>query len=100
MTKEINEIVETVRTVHRGGCSMESSVTKILLEQVTRDRQRNGSMLSKREREVFKLIGKGMTNEEIAQALFISTRTVKFHVSSIFGKLDVKNRTEAALLVA
>ena len=97
---EIKEIIDTVRTVHKGGCSMESSVTKILLEQVTRDRQRDGSILSKRERQVLKLIGKGMSNGEIAKALFISTRTVKFHVSSIFDKLDVKNRTEAALLVA
>ena len=96
----IAEVLETVRAVNCGRSSMESSVTKILLEQITRNRQGQGAVLSKREREVLRLVGKGMTNNEIADKLHISTRTVKFHVSAIFGKLEVKNRTEAALLVA
>lgn len=95
---EVDEMIDTIREVHRGNSSMENSITRILLEQVTRNRQ--GNILSNREREVLGLIGRGMANNEIAKALCISTRTVKFHVSSIFGKLEVKNRTEAALLVA
>ena len=96
----IAEVLETIRAVNRGKSSMEPSVTKILLEQITRNRQGQGAVLSRREREVLRLIGKGMTNHDIAEELYISTRTVKFHVSSIFSKLEVKNRTEAALLVA
>ncbi len=95
---EVDEMIDTIRAVHCGKSSMETSITKILLEQVTRNRQ--GNILSKREREVLRLIGKGMSNNEIAKNLYISTRTVKFHVSAIFDKLEVKNRTEAALLVA
>jgi DNA-binding NarL/FixJ family response regulator len=97
---DVAEILDAIRAVYHGRSSMEPSVTKILLEQITRNRQREGAVLSKREREVLRLIGTGMTNNEIAETLCISTRTVKFHASSIFDKLNVKNRTEAALLVA
>ena len=55
------------------------------------------SNLSKREQEVLDLISLGKTNNDIANTLYISTRTVKFHVSSILAKLNVRNRTEAAL---
>ena len=97
---EIGEIIETVRAVYRGRTSIEPTITKLLLERLTRNRERDGSVLSNREREVLRLIGKGKSNREIADTLHISIRTVKFHTSAIFEKLNVKNRTEAALLVA
>lgn len=53
--------------------------------------------ISKREYEVLELLGKGMGNQEIANALFISQSTVKTHISRLFGKLEVKNRTQAIL---
>jgi two-component system, NarL family, response regulator LiaR len=53
--------------------------------------------ISKREFEVLALLGKGMSNQEIADALFISQNTVKTHTSRLFEKLDVKNRTHAIL---
>jgi two-component system, NarL family, nitrate/nitrite response regulator NarL len=56
--------------------------------------------LSKREQEVFELLGQGMTNREIASALYISEVTVKVHVRHILKKLGVRSRTEAALLGA
>ena len=60
-------------------------------------KQHEKSRLSGREQEVLNLIGQGQSNGEIAEKLYISICTVKFHASSIFTKLNVKNRTEAAL---
>jgi DNA-binding NarL/FixJ family response regulator len=56
--------------------------------------------LTDREREVLALIGKGMRNKEIADALFIAEKTVKNHISNIFAKLEINSRAEAALLAA
>ena len=51
--------------------------------------------LTEREEEVLQMVGEGSTNEQIASALVISVHTVRKHMSNIFGKLDVSNRTEA-----
>lgn len=53
--------------------------------------------LSKREMEVLALISQGMSNQEIANSLFVSESTIKTHVSNIFVKLDVKRRTQAVI---
>ena len=51
--------------------------------------------ITKRELEVLQLINKGMSNQQIADALFVSENTIKKHISSLFLKLDVERRTEA-----
>lgn len=53
--------------------------------------------ISKREYDVLLLLGKGLSNQEIADQLYVSMNTVKTHTSRIFEKLDVKNRTQAIL---
>ena len=55
-------------------------------------------MLSPREMEIMELISHSLTNEEIADKLFISPKTVKTHLRNIFVKAEIKNRVEAALL--
>ncbi|HWO41301.1 MAG TPA: response regulator transcription factor [Candidatus Eisenbacteria bacterium] len=56
-------------------------------------------LLSRRELEILTLIARGATNQEIAKKLFVSEPTVKTHASNIFDKLNVRNRTQAALLL-
>lgn len=56
------------------------------------------SQLTPREREVLQLIAAGHSNREIAAALFISERTVKNHVNSLLGRLNLRDRTQAAIL--
>jgi len=77
-------------------------MTKELVMEFNRltlhNKDRNGeNRLTAREREVLKLIAEGMINKEIATKLYISEKTVKNHVSSIFRKLNVSDRTQAAI---
>ncbi len=55
------------------------------------------SILTEREIEVLTYLGKGLTNQEIAEILFVSKATVHTHVSNILAKLNLTNRTQAAL---
>jgi DNA-binding NarL/FixJ family response regulator len=60
--------------------------------------QRNAVGLTPRELDVVRLLAQALTDQEIADALYISLRTAETHVSRILGKLDVRSRTEAAIL--
>ena len=94
---DCNEILNAIRIVHQGGTSLAQCVTETLMEELQNKHHQSQTHLSDREQEVLDLIALGKTNNDIAKTLFISVRTVKFHVSSILTKLNVKNRTEAAL---
>jgi DNA-binding NarL/FixJ family response regulator len=52
-------------------------------------------LLTKREREILRLVAEGRSNDEVARLLWVSRQTVKFHLSSVYRKLQVSNRTEA-----
>jgi NarL family two-component system response regulator LiaR len=92
-----DDLIKAIHTVYRGATSLAPDVTSTVLEHLKLNAQIKDSSLSSREQEVLDLIAAGKTNNDIANALFISIRTVKFHVSSILNKLGVRNRTEAAL---
>ena len=93
------EIFDAVRTVHAGGSLLEPGVTTRLLDHV-REGGEQTEPLTPRELEVLALISEGLHNSEIAGRLFVTERTVKFHVSSILAKLGADNRTEAVALAA
>lgn len=91
------DVVSTVHKVYEGGTDLSPCATEALLNNLQVTQLKSKAHLSAREQEVLELIAEGKTNHDIADNLFISERTVKFHVSSILSKLKVKNRTEAAL---
>ena len=91
------EICQAVRTVHDGGSALAPRVASKLMAALHAPR---GVALSKRELEVLRLLAQGLLNKQIARALTISERTVKFHVTSIFNKLGADNRAQAVALAA
>jgi DNA-binding NarL/FixJ family response regulator len=93
------EIFDALRTVHAGGSLLEPGVTTRLLDQL-RENSELREPLTPRELEVLVLISEGLHNSEIAGRLFVTERTVKFHVSSILAKLGADNRTEAVAVAA
>ncbi|SCG07132.1 two component transcriptional regulator, LuxR family [Streptomyces sp. MnatMP-M17] len=87
-----------IRSVHAGHVLLQPEVAGALLAQdETGAGQGRGTSLTDREQEVLGLIADGRSNREIARALVLSEKTVKTHVSNILMKLDLSDRTQAAL---
>ncbi|MHC0431379.1 response regulator [Streptomyces sp. O3] len=87
-----------IRSVHAGHVLLQPEVADALLsQQEHQGPQGRGGALTEREREVLGLIADGRSNREIARALVLSEKTVKTHVSNILMKLDLADRTQAAL---
>ena len=106
------KLIKCIRLVARGEIWLEAEMTTLVFEEVfKRFGQRRDviqsladldstklNALSPREMQIMELISHSMTNEEIADKLFISAKTVKTHLRNIFLKAEIKNRVEAALL--
>ncbi|HHY63447.1 MAG TPA: response regulator transcription factor [Clostridiaceae bacterium] len=97
---DASALIESVRSVYEGQTYIQPVMARELVNEYKRirsgaDDPRN--QLTDREKEVLKLLTKGMLNKEIANVLTISEKTVKNHISSIFRKLNVQDRTQAAV---
>jgi len=97
-TSSASEIAEAIRSTYRGDSVFEPEVTQKMMEK---DQKENELILhddlTNREKEVLQLIANGHSNQEIADDLFITLKTVKTHVSNILSKLEVSDRTQAAI---
>jgi NarL family two-component system response regulator LiaR len=93
------ELLQAIREVDRGEPSMHPTVARKLMLEIQRSSELppTEEPLTEREAEVLGLLAQGLTNQEIADKLFVSERTVRTHVSNILGKLHLANRTQAAL---
>ncbi|EPR13256.1 response regulator [Ruminiclostridium papyrosolvens] len=99
---ESSVLIEAIRSVYRDQTYIQPNMTGELVKEFNRVTlyEQDKSIvnnLTNREVEVLKLIAEGMINKEIAKTLYISEKTVKNHISNIFKKLDVNDRTQAAI---
>lgn len=96
-----DELVDAVRAAHRGEARLHPEITRKLMEQVMQQsgpvRQGLPDELTGRELEVTRLVAQGKSNQDIAQALVISEKTVKTHISNILSKLHLDDRTQLAI---
>lgn len=93
-----SELIETIHKVMDGKVVIHPRVANRLVRELTRaDKKQDMVRLTRREKDVLILLVKGHTNKEMADIMFISEKTVKNHLTSIFRKLGVKDRTQAAV---
>jgi len=93
------QLIEATRMVHQGTAALQPEIARKLMAEIRQpvaDTNANDA-LTRREMEILSYVARGLSNQEIAEALVISIRTVATHVGSILTKLHVANRTQAAL---
>ncbi len=94
------QLADAVRTVASGDAVLAPRATARLLEELTHPRSATNpklQLLTQRERSVLELMAKGQSNDEIADALFVSIPTVKTHVSNLLTKLELENRIQVVV---
>jgi len=93
------ELIQAIHDVCEGRLSLHPNIALKLIEDLNQptDTKPTEDPLTERDVEVLKLVAKGRSNQEIAEELFVSERTVGAHVSNILSKLHLANRTQAAL---
>ena len=102
---EPHNLIDAIRTVCKGGTYIHPRIAvKLMGEGVRLANKNNGEnaprrdrILTRREVEVMRCLARGQSNRDIANELFISEKTVKNHISNIFHKLDVTDRTQALI---
>lgn len=96
---ESTSLIKAVREVHKGNSYIHPNMTSDIVKEINNKNSKDDKKprLTRREYEVLTLIAEGLNNKQIARNLFISEKTVKNHVSNIFKKINVSDRTQAAI---
>jgi DNA-binding NarL/FixJ family response regulator len=97
LTKDasISEVIEAIRLAANGDRPMSPRLAAAMLNEVKKDAE---ALISAREEEVLQLVADGLGTTEIADKLYISQKTVKNHLASIYEKLNARDRTQAVLM--
>jgi two-component system response regulator DevR len=102
--KEIrgNDLVDAIRQVAGGKSLLDPAATQRVLDRLRKGEQHDSRLdgLSDQERRILELIGEGMTNRQIGEAMHLAEKTVKNYVSSLLAKLGMERRTQAAAFAA
>jgi DNA-binding NarL/FixJ family response regulator len=98
------QLIAAIRTVAAGDALLSPAITRRVIDHFTRLQRaappKELDELTDREREVFRLIARGLSNGEIARELFISDTTVKTHVTRVLRKLNLRDRVQAVVLAS
>jgi DNA-binding NarL/FixJ family response regulator len=93
-----SDLIQTIHKVMNGEVVIHPRVANYLVQELTRtDKKKDDLKLTRREKDILEMLVMGNSNREMAEAMFISEKTVKNHLTSIFRKLGVKDRTQAAV---
>ncbi len=96
------ELSFAIQAVHRGYMHLDLNLGRKVIARIPETSEvstTDWNNLTPREKQIVKLIATGANNEEIANSLYISTKTVKNHITNILSQLNLRNRTEIAVLV-
>lgn len=97
-----DELSNAIKTVYKGNVLLQPNIAKKIVQNINRKKDTNENIynaLTKKEYEIALLISEGKTNKEISRLLFITEGTVKNHVTNILGKLNLRDRTQLALMI-
>lgn len=93
-----SELLNIIKKVMQGEVVIHPRVANCLVQELTRSEKKKDDLkLTRREKDILEMLVKGRNNKDIAEVMFISEKTVKNHLTSIFRKLGVRDRTQAAV---
>lgn len=92
------ELFKAINDVYAGKAYLHGDLAKSILDDFANDRRRKRKNVTKREREILKLISEGKSNKQIADILNLSIETVKTHIRNIFEKLEAADRAQAVAI--
>jgi DNA-binding NarL/FixJ family response regulator len=94
------ELASVIRSVHAGEVYVAPALAWGMLRELRTPRTSPYDGLTEREREVLELVAEGLSNSEVGERLGLAEKTIKHYMTNILGKLQLRSRVEAALLVA